>query len=72
LVDKDLMNDAFDGENREHALGVWAAAKQHPWACFWAFTMCFTIVCSFLLCSASGARCRQLMPIRLWNRLTCS
>lgn len=48
LVNADLMNDAFDGENREHEQGVWAAAKQHPWACFWAFTMCFTIVCFFL------------------------
>ncbi|KAJ6104766.1 hypothetical protein N7523_011086 [Penicillium sp. IBT 18751x] len=44
LVNSDLMNDAFDGENREHQMGVWQAAKQHPWACFWAFTMCFTIV----------------------------
>ncbi|QUC17533.1 uncharacterized protein UV8b_01774 [Ustilaginoidea virens] len=44
LVNKDLMSDAFDGENREHEMGVWAAAKKHPWACFWAFTMCFTIV----------------------------
>ncbi|KAG5927759.1 hypothetical protein E4U42_001806 [Claviceps africana] len=41
---QDLMSDAFDGENREHELGVWAAVKSHPWACFWAFTMCFTIV----------------------------
>jgi SP family general alpha glucoside:H+ symporter-like MFS transporter len=44
LVDQDLMNDALDGENREHEMGVWDAAKKHPWACFWAFTMCFTIV----------------------------
>lgn len=42
----DLMNDAFDGENREHEMGVWEAAKSHPWACLWAFTMCFTIVSS--------------------------
>ncbi|PYH47061.1 general substrate transporter [Aspergillus saccharolyticus JOP 1030-1] len=40
----DLMREAFDGENREHELGVWEAAKLHPWACLWAFTMCFTIV----------------------------
>lgn len=39
-----LMHDAFDGENREHEMGVWEAAKSHPWACFWAFVMCFTIV----------------------------
>jgi SP family general alpha glucoside:H+ symporter-like MFS transporter len=44
LVNKDLMNDAFDGENQEHEEGVWASAKAHPWACFWAFIMCFTIV----------------------------
>ncbi|PYI33536.1 general substrate transporter [Aspergillus indologenus CBS 114.80] len=40
----DLMREAFDGENREHEMGVWEAAKTHPWACFWAFIMCFTIV----------------------------
>jgi SP family general alpha glucoside:H+ symporter-like MFS transporter len=44
LANQDLMNDAFDGENREHEMGLWAAVKAHPWACFWAFTMCFTIV----------------------------
>ncbi|EED24629.1 hexose carrier protein, putative [Talaromyces stipitatus ATCC 10500] len=44
LGNADLMNDAFDGENREHEMGVWEAAKTHPWACFWAFIMCFTII----------------------------
>lgn len=44
LVNTDLMNDAVDGENREHAMGVWEAVKGHPWACLWAFIMCFTIV----------------------------
>lgn len=44
LVNKDLMKDAFDGENREHEMTTWAAMKSHPWACLWAFTMCFTIV----------------------------
>ncbi|CAI7636538.1 unnamed protein product [Penicillium bialowiezense] len=44
LGNQDLMNDAFDGENEEHEEGVWAAFKKHPWACFWAFIMCFTIV----------------------------
>ncbi len=39
-----LMENAFDGENREHEMGVWEAAKKHPWGCFWAFVMCFTIV----------------------------
>ncbi|CAG8948041.1 unnamed protein product [Penicillium salamii] len=44
LGNQELMNDAFDGENEEHQEGVWAAAQKHPWACFWAFVMCFTIV----------------------------
>jgi SP family general alpha glucoside:H+ symporter-like MFS transporter len=44
LVNPDLMGDAVDGENREHEMGMWAAAKSHPWACLWAFIMCFTIV----------------------------
>lgn len=39
-----LLENAFDGENREHEMGVWEAAKKHPWGCFWAFVMCFTIV----------------------------
>lgn len=44
LGNEDLMNSAFDGENAEHAMGVWEAVKSHPMACFWAFFMCFTIV----------------------------
>ena len=44
LTNANLMNDAFDGENREHEQGLWESAKNHPWACFWAFIMCFTIV----------------------------
>lgn len=44
LTDSELLNDAFDGENREHQMGLWAATKSHPWACLWAFIMCFTIV----------------------------
>jgi MFS transporter, SP family, general alpha glucoside:H+ symporter len=44
LVNKELMNNAFNGENLEHAMGPWEAAKTHPMACFWAFFMCFTIV----------------------------
>ncbi|KAL3453044.1 general substrate transporter [Aspergillus insuetus] len=43
LADGNLLNDAVDGENREHQMGVWEAAKRYPWACFWAFIMCFTI-----------------------------
>lgn len=46
LADSDLMNDAVDGENREHAQGLWAAVKTHPMACIWAFIFCFTIVSS--------------------------
>lgn len=44
LVNPDLMDDAVDGENVEHAMTVWEAIKGHPWACLWAFIMCFTIV----------------------------
>lgn len=44
LDSPDLLNEAFDGENREHEEGVWQSAKNHPWACLWAFLMCFTIV----------------------------
>jgi SP family general alpha glucoside:H+ symporter-like MFS transporter len=73
LGNRDLMNDAFDGENQEHQEGVWASAKAHPWACFWAFIMCFTIVSE--LESESCARVfggTQLTPSRLWNPLICS
>lgn len=44
LVNEDLMNTAFDGENREHEMGILAAIKMYPMACFWAFIFCFTIV----------------------------
>ena len=44
LATPELMNDAFDGENREHEERIWASVKSHPWACLWAFIMCFTIV----------------------------
>lgn len=44
LVNPDLMHEAFDGENREHEMGVWEAVQTYPWACFWATLMCFTIV----------------------------
>lgn len=44
LDNANLLNEAFDGENREHEMGAWEAAKKYPWACFWAFLMCFTIV----------------------------
>lgn len=48
MVSADLMTDAVDGENREHEMGMLAAIKQYPWACLWAFIMCFTIVSPFL------------------------
>ena len=44
LGNRDLMSDAVDGENREHDMGTWEALKNYPWASFWAFIMCFTIV----------------------------
>lgn len=53
LVKSDLMTDAFDGENREHEMTTWAAMKSHPWACLWAFTMCFTIVSLYLFLISS-------------------
>lgn len=47
LINQQLMNDAVDGENREHEMSMLAAMKQYPWACFWGFVMCFTIVSLF-------------------------
>ncbi|KAJ4369830.1 hypothetical protein N0V83_005594 [Neocucurbitaria cava] len=44
FTDKDLMTNAFEAENREHEMTLWAAVKDHPMACFWAFVFCFTIV----------------------------
>ena len=44
LVNPELMNDAFDGENREHAMGTLEAVRTYPMACFWAFIFSFTIV----------------------------
>ncbi|KAG0158000.1 hypothetical protein PDIDSM_5513 [Penicillium digitatum] len=44
LVKSDLIADALDGESRELEMTTWVAMKKHPWACLWAFTMCFTIV----------------------------
>lgn len=37
LVNKDLMSNAFEGENAEHQETVWQAVKSHKMACFWAF-----------------------------------
>jgi SP family general alpha glucoside:H+ symporter-like MFS transporter len=44
LSEKDIMENAFEAENREHDMGLWEAVKDHPVACFWAFIFCFTIV----------------------------
>lgn len=46
FTDKDLMTNAFEAENREHEMTLWAAVKDHPMACFSAFVFCFTIVSS--------------------------
>jgi arginine utilization protein RocB len=43
LVNKDLMTDAFQGEDSEHEQTVWQAVVSHKMACFWAFGMCFTM-----------------------------
>lgn len=67
LGNQELMNDAFDGENEEHQEGVWAAAQKHPWACFWAFVMCFTIVSGDAHCAIA-----ELTRSRSWNPSTCS
>ncbi|PSR79887.1 maltose permease [Coniella lustricola] len=44
LKSDDLMNEAFHGEDAEHEMTLWQAAKDHPMACIWAFIFCFTIV----------------------------
>lgn len=67
LGNQDMMNDAFDGENEEHEEGVWAAFKKHPWACFWAFVMCFTIVSERWNCAIA-----KLTLSRSWNPSICS
>lgn len=44
LANTEVLNDAYDGENREHQMGALEAVRKHPMACFWAFIMSFTIV----------------------------
>ena len=56
LVDKNLMSDAFQGENREHEMGVWEAVKNYPMACLWAFVFCFTIVSGPAACALTTTR----------------
>lgn len=63
LKNQELMTDAFDGENHEHEQGVWAAAKSHPWACLWAFIMCFTIVSPLSESRDSSVAERSFLPV---------
>lgn len=72
LKNTDLMNDAFDGETREHEMGVWESVKAHPWACLWAFIMCFTIVSRSILPAFRTYPLMSIAPIRSWSPSTCS
>lgn len=67
LDDPNLLSSAYDGENREHQMGVWEAVKLHPMACFWAFIFCFTIVSLIHRISDT-----QLTANRSWSPSTCS
>jgi SP family general alpha glucoside:H+ symporter-like MFS transporter len=60
LADQDLLAAAYEGENREHAMGAWEAVKLHPMACFWAFIFCFTIVRTLRYSSRQVFRMRSL------------
>lgn len=64
LDDAHLLNEAFEGENKEHEMGAWEAAKKHPWACLWAFTMCFTIVSDGLSLSGCFMGFPRICPQR--------
>ena len=68
LSEKDIMENAFEAENREHQMGLWEAVKDHPVACFWAFIFCFTIVSV----EHSSIFATMLTLTRSWNPLTCS
>ena len=70
FVAQDLLNDAVDGENREHAMGIVEAMKTYPWACLWAFIMCFTIVSLFPRFSGSPAVPR-ILDRRTTAHCTC-
>ena len=65
FVNSNDMTDAYDGENREHEEGMWSSVKSHPWACFWSFIMCFTIV------SGISMHKIELTRTRSWNPLIC-
>jgi hypothetical protein len=62
-----LMMEALEGENREHQMGMWAAARSHPRACLWAFIMCFTIVSLLAVVDSSFLELWCLASWRLIN-----
>lgn len=68
LGDGDILSNAYEAENREHEMGLWEAFRTYPWACFWAFLMCFTIVRKFHTYHLA----LLTMLGRLWSLSTCS
>lgn len=80
FVDPNILNDAYQGENREHEMGSWEAAKKHPMACMWAFIFCFTIVsyhqCGYILhylqSTPQADRPSPPPTHRSWSLSTCS
>jgi len=69
LVNKDLMTDAFQGEDSEHNQTVWQAVVSHKMACFWAFVMCFTMSV-FPLLSDSVPYCLNRTISSRWRTTT--
>jgi hypothetical protein len=69
LVNKDLMTDAFQGEDSEHNQTVWQAVVSHKMACFWAFVMCFTMSV-FPLLSDSAPYCVNRSMLTRWRITT--
>jgi hypothetical protein len=59
-------------------MGTWESFKAYPWACFWAFLMCFTIVSRPVFCTIQRGdfaamtgrlgRCSLALEARKWNR----
>lgn len=68
FIDQSILNDAYEGENREHQMGSWEAAKKHPMACLWAFLFCFTIVSQAPPFTHITV---QLIRTRSWNPSIC-
>jgi hypothetical protein len=66
--DEGTLSHAYEAENREHEMGLWEAFQTYPWACFWAFLMCFTIVCRFRACHLNPL----MMVCRSWSLSICS